>query len=228
MKKNLLLALLASTLFAIQSCKHKKDVPEPDVQRCEPSLLCGVPVEDTVTHTFSLSVSSDCTSGATVTFYLVDFNDTLMVQSGDSATFSGIEPLDDGYFVSMRAEWPGDTTILCTEHVSGFVILQEPVDSITEKELEELINSKDKTLRRNTNSRIAQTAKLNVINSLRQPVKLRDVINLIDNGEWKSVHITNIVYDENNLVVSITLEPVGEQALPDTVNVEEIEVFDDL
>ena len=211
-----------ASILAIQGCKEKLPTVLPTGT---PDLRYEL-VEDLENHTFSLTLSADSVGDASVTFYLIDCGDTIMRESGQSVIFNGIAPLDDGYDVVMRVERP-DTII--SRHVTGFILTPEPVEKMTAEELQELINAKDKSIKRGTNDRLAQSVPLTLNDALRTPKKLSEVIDCIEFGEWKSVIVTDVDYDDNNLITSVTLKPVGEKPLAEPVEDEEeiFEIYDD-
>jgi hypothetical protein len=213
-------AVMLVSACLLQGCKEKTAESEPEKQRGEPVLSHEAPVYDEATQTFSLTVRADSTGGATVSFALLD-GDSIIMKSEDG-TFRGIAPFEEGYNVSVEVQWE-DTTIVRTLHVMDFVVPREPVEQIAKEELEKLINSCDKSLRRGQNDHLAQGVKLVVNDSKAAPPQmLPDVITLIENGVWKKVEVVSLEYDDNNLVTTITLKPIGE-----VVNVdEEDEDFD--
>lgn len=213
--KKVMMIMVVGALFTMQGCKDQAKKNSESVQRGNPELRCDKPVEDKVNHTFTLALSADSTADASVVFYLIDCGDTLMMESGQSVTFSGIAPLDDGYDVAMRVEWP-DTVVMKNRHVTGFILTPEPVDSLSAKELQELINAQDKSIKCGSNEHLSQSVKIIVNDALRTPKKLSEVIDCISFKEWKSVIVTDVGYDENNLIISVTLKPVGEKPLPES------------
>ena len=92
-----------------------------------------------------------------------------------------------------------------------FIVPRDPVEKMTEDELELLINACDKSLRRSKNDHLAQGVKLVVEGTkLSPPQILPDVITYIENGVWQKVDVIKVEYDDNNLINSITLKPIGE------------------
>lgn len=216
--KRIFLFLLIIPLFL--QCTDKKDVPTSARQRGEPVVNWERPVEDSITHTFSLALSTDSVDGANVSYQLMDNGEVLMTMDGTSVEFAGIEPLDDGYDVLMRAEWPNDTIITRTVHVTGFVLAPPPFEPLTANALQQLINAKDVSIKRGTDERISQAVTLTITDATEKPAMLREVIKFIDNGLWQSVIVTNVELDpETRQVVSISLKPLGEK-------VEEVEEED--
>ena len=213
MQKHIFVAVTFVSLLLLQSCNERNvEISSPPVPAGEPVLTCGVPEYDEGSQTFSLLLTSDSTGEATVTFQLVD-GDSIIMQSTDGV-FSGIAPLDDGYNVVMTVE-RDDTTIVRTNHVQGFVVPRPPVEKMTMEELQRLINAKDASLKRGINEHLALSPKLTASSSRLNPKSLREVIRLIEYEDWKSVVVTSVEYDENNLISSITLHPVGEIIPPD-------------
>lgn len=211
------------TILVLSACDGKKSPPEPSqpVETFSPVLRCETPAEDSITHTFTLRVSADSTAGATAVFHLLDGVDTLMSKEGQDATFSGVMPLDEGYNVIMEVRH-ADSIFMRKCHVAGFVLKRQPVKAMTAEELEELINAKDKTIALKTNPRLAPTVVLTYEgNVLNRPQKLSEVIDCIEWGEWKSVKVKHVGHDDNNLVDSITLTPVGEQSQDDIMEEDE-------
>lgn len=225
MKQTLTIVIIVS-LFVMMGCNEKSNNKQEVTPRGNPVLCCEVPIEDQVNHTFSLTLRADSAANASVIFYLIDCGDTLMTENGQNVTFANIAPLDDGYDVAMRVEW-SDTIIVLCRHVTGFKLTPEPVEPMTAEELQKLINVKDKSIRRGSNQKIAQSMKLVVKESLRAPRKLSEVIDCIELGEWKSVIVIHVDYDDNNLITSVTLNPVGEKPLPVEDPDNEFVVYDD-
>ncbi len=175
-----------------------------------PTLNCEAPVYDDVTQTFSLIVLSDSTSGAALTFALIK-GDSVIMENNDGK-FCGIPAFEEGYRVRMEAKWK-DTTIVRTTHVANFVVPCDSVDKMSADELEQLINSCDRSIRRASNKHLIQGVKL-IVTDCRMvtPQMLPDVITFIENEVWQSVEVISLEYDDNNLITSITLRPIGEQA----------------
>ena len=198
--------LLKAVLFS--GCREKASRSEQVMQRGEPVLSNDIPVYDKTTQTFSLTVHADSIGDATVSYALLD-GDSVIMKSEDGQ-FSGITPFEEGYNVRLSAQWE-DTTIERTIHVMDFIVPRDPVEKMTEDELELLINACDKSLRRSKNDHLAQGVKLVVKGTkLSPPLILPDVITYIENGVWQKVDVIKVEYDDNNLINSITLKPIGE------------------
>lgn len=207
--KRLFLFLLVIPIFF--HCTNKKDISLTPL-RGEPVVKWERPVEDSISHTFSLALRTDSVDGAIVIYQLMDNGEVLMTRDGATTEFVGIEPLDDGYDVKMRAEWPNDTIITRTVHISGFVLAPPPFEPLSADALQQLINAKDISIKRGTDERISQSMTLTVTNAAEKPTMLREVIKLIDNGLWQSVIVTNVELDpDSKQILSITLKPVGEK-----------------
>lgn len=175
-----------------------------------PTFYYDSPVFDDVTQTFSLTVMPDSTSGAALTFALIK-GDSIIMESNDGK-FCGIPAFEEGYRVRMEARWK-DTTIVRTTHVANFVVPCDSVEKMSADELEQLINSCDRSIRRGSNKHLIQGVRL-IVNDSRMvtPQMLPDVITFIENEVWQSVEVISLEYDDNNLITSITLRPIGEQA----------------
>ncbi len=198
--------LLTAVLFS--GCREKASRSEQVMQRGEPVLSNDIPVYDKTTQTFSLTVHADSIGDATVSYALLD-GDSVIMKSEDGQ-FSGIPPFEEGYNVRLSAQWE-DTTIERIFHVMDFVVPREPVERMSAKELEQLINDCDKGLRRSKNEHLAQGVRLVVEGcKMTPPQMLPDVIFLIENGIWQKVEVANVEYDDNNLINIITIKPVGE------------------
>lgn len=175
-----------------------------------PTFYYDSPVFDDVTQTFSLTVMPDSTSGADLSFSLVK-GDSVIMECNDGK-FCGIPPFEEGYRVRMEAKWK-DTTIVRTTHVANFVVPCDSVEKMSADELEQLINSCDRSIRRGSNKHLIQGVRL-IVSDCRvvTPQMLLDVITFIENEVWQSVEVIHLEYDDNNLITSITLRPIGEQA----------------
>lgn len=202
--------LLVLSLLIVQGCKDgKTPVPTSD-NTINPVLRWQAPAEDKASQTFNLALQSDSTGEADVTFRLLDCGQTMMEKNGKEVEFTGIAPLDEGYDVEMVVK-SKDTTIVRTAHVMGFVLIPDPVVPMTAEELQQLINSKDESLKRGENDRLAQSPKITVSDARLNPGILREVIRLVEYGEWESVVVTAVEHDANNQIVAISLKPVGEK-----------------
>ena len=213
--KNYVPAVFAAMILSLLlSCKEKQsgdDVISPHSDN--PVLMAEKPLYDEETKTFSLTMMTDSTAGATLTFTLMEGNNVLM--ENHDGEFRGIAPFEEGYDVKMEAQWD-DTTIVRVIHVVDFIVPREPVTKMSATELAQLINKGDLSIRRCDNDHLSQGVKLVVTGSqMAPPQMLPDVIMLITNGVWKAVEIVNLEYDDNNLITSITLKPIGEQVVID-------------
>ena len=204
-----LVTMIVSSVWLIQSCREKTGDNGPVVQRGNPVLRCDTPIYDESTQTFSLTIHADSIGGASVSYELLD-GDSVIVSTEDGQ-FTGILPFEEGYNVRMLAQWE-DTTIERVIHVMDFVIPREPVEKMSAKELEQLINNCDKSLRRSKNEHLSQGVKL-VVNGSKivPPQMIPDVITLIENKVWQRVEVTTVEYDDNNLIRLVKLKPIGEE-----------------
>lgn len=204
-----LVTMIVSSVWLTQSCREKTGDNGPVVQRGNPVLRCDTPIYDESTQTFSLTIHADSIGGASVSYELLD-GDSVIVSTEDGQ-FTGILPFEEGYNVRMLAQWE-DTTIERVIHVMDFVIPREPVEKLSAKELEQLINNCDKSLRRSKNEHLSQGVKL-VVNGSKivPPQMIPDVITLIENNIWQRVEVTTVEYDDNNLIRLVKLKPIGEE-----------------
>ncbi len=196
-----------TSFFWMLSCKNGA---RRDAQHGEPVLSYDPPVYVEETKTYDLVLSSSNTTGASLSFDLL-LDDSVIMANKDGQ-FSGIKPYDYGYDVKMVAIWK-DTSIERTVHIMNFNIPVE-VDRMTVEGLEQLINTRDRSIRQNNNNHLAQDVRL-IVNESRvpNPKILPDVITLITNGVWRGVRVLNIEYNSYNQINCITLQPVGEQIM---------------
>ena len=193
----------------MQSCKQSVAPNNEIAPRGEPVLVVEDPVYDKESKTFSLALYADSTAGAEITYYLL-YGDSILMQNKEGL-FTGIAPFEEGYNVQAKVVWSDTTIFTPIIHRFGFTVPQEPVEKMAAEELQRLINACDKSLKQGKNEHVAQGVKLVVNNSqMNAPRMIPDVIILIENKVWKSVEVTSLEYDENNLITSITLKPVGE------------------
>lgn len=226
MKKTILsftaaiVALSLSLMF--QGCKPTSaDKVEDSTPRGAPVLQKDTLIYDESTQTFTLKLRADSIAGAEVTYSIFD-GDSLISQNSDGV-FTGIKPLENGYFVKLRAEW-SDTIIETTHfHFGNFVIPREPVEPLTKEDLQKIINAKDKDAIVGDKEHFVQDYKVKVVESRFTPTSLIEVFQYLKFGMWQSVVVTDVAYDDNNLITTLTLKPVGEQAEPE----EEDEVFEE-
>lgn len=204
-KPILIMAVVLFVFNFMQSCKPKpsENVESNLTERGEPVLLIDNPIFDESSQSFSLTLYADSTSGAVVTFFLFD-GDSLIMQSSDGL-FKSISPLEEGYNVQARVEWDDTTIITPVIHVVGFVVPREPVEKLSAEELQNLIIAREKTV---IETHLAQRVKLTVHDCQENPSLLHDVFLYLENKVWDSVNVVDVTYDENNLIIGITLKAV--------------------
>lgn len=181
--------------------------------RGEPTLVCDTLVYDEGSKTFSLILHADSVADGKLTFYLLD-GDSILMQN-EEGQFSGIAPLEEGYNIQLRVEWSDTTVTTPVQHVLGFVIPREPVTKMTAEELQKLILSLDKSLATGSNEHLAQGVIINVIESKVPATTFQEVMMNLKGHTWKSVLVTNVNYDDNNLITSLTIKPEGEIVIED-------------
>jgi len=209
----LYLILLVGTLLGLSACTdEKKKFERPS----ELVLMHEEPVYNEVTQTFSLTLLSDSTEGAKLTYYLLD-GDSILMQN-ETGVFNGIAPLDEGYNIRLQAEWT-DTTLFAFDHIFGFILPREPVEPMSKDELQHLINAKDKSIKVCDNEHLSQGVSVKTIESQYPVTTLLETIERIEQGIWTSVEVKEVSYDENNLITDITLKP--KEVIPDPEEEEE-------
>lgn len=207
-KTFLLTATVSATL--VLGCKQSPstEVSNDGNSRGEPTLVCDAPVFDETSQTFSLTIHADSTAGAEVTYCLLDGDSILMACS--DGLFTGIAPLEEGYNVLARAVWTDTTITTPKTHVVGFIIPREPIEKLETTELQRLINNKDAETIKN---HLSQSIKLITVSGKRKPELLNDVFTFLGMGVWENVAVTDVTYDENNYITTITLKPTEQQDL---------------
>lgn len=168
--------------------------------RGEPTLVVeSGPVYDESTHTFALTLRADSTAGASVTYYLSDGDN--IVQENESGCFEGVAPLEIGYNVRMKVVWKDTTIVTPMTHVVGFVVPREPVERISKTDLERIFNAAD---RGQLDDYVVQGVRILLEDG--QSSSLQDAFTYIKNKVWTTVSVTDVTYDENNYVASITIK----------------------
>jgi len=193
------------TLFMFVNCKQSPTSGNGGKKRGKPVLYAGTPKYDESTKSFSLTLHADSTVDAEVTYYLLD-GDSLLMQSNDGH-FTGIAPLEEGYNVKATIAWSDTTYVTPIIHVGDFCVSRESVEILSKDEVTRLINQKDK---RTMEKHVAQGITLKILESELKPALLNEVYLFLDSKTWKSVEVMDVEYDDNNLITSITLKPVGE------------------
>ena len=183
-------------------------------------MVCDTLIFDEESKTFSLTLRTDSTAGAEVTYFLIDC-DSILMQSTDGK-FRGIQPLDEGYNVQAKVVWEDTTIVTPLTHILGFVIPREPVEKLPIKEVQQLINKKDKGLVRGESKYFTQNYDVKVTDSKMPPTSMQEIYTFLKNDVWKSVIVTDVTYDDQNLITSVTLKPVGEQNIEADEDDEEI------
>lgn len=213
---NLSLAFMCACSIGFITCKQNPtDVTEKS-HPTEISVRWDEPIFDEATQTFSLTTYADSTEDATVTYELLDGDQTIM--QNQTGQFTGIAPLDDGYFISVRAEWSDTVITAPVMHVNGFVY-KERVEQMPKSELESLINAKDREIQNNENPHLIQGLKVKVTNATLEASTLHEVIQYINNGFWPSIKVLDVSYNEENRITSVTLQPTSED-LPEEADEE--------
>lgn len=197
-------SVVALTLFV--NCKPSSASGDGGNDRGKPVLYADTPEYDENTKSFSLTLHADSIADAEVTYYLLD-GDSLLMQNNDGH-FTGIAPLEEGYNVKAAVAWNDTTYVTPIIHVVGFVVPREPVEKLSVEEVTRLINQKDKET---MEKHLAQGITLTVVESERKPALLNEVYLYLDSKIWKSVEVKDVKCDDNNLITSITLKPIGEQ-----------------
>ena len=192
------LALL--TLLFMQSCKSS---PEKNIERGEPILVVEGIQYDEGSQSFSLTLRVDSTGDAAITYYLYD-GDSLIMQNTDGY-FTGISPLEEGYNVRAHVEWNDTTIVIPSIRVLGFVIQQETIEKLSDKEIQNLINTRDNEV---LERHLAQQVELTILDSQIKPSLMHDVLLQLENKVWDSVTVSDVKFDKNNLITAITLKPV--------------------
>lgn len=191
--------LLAFILMGLSSCNFPPSIkPSPN-----PLLIVEDTIFDEATQTFNIILSSDSTDGATLTFSLLD-GDSLLMQN-ETGQFVGIAPLNDGYYIQLKAKWK-DTTIIRKDHI-WLPIPRKPVEPMAKEELQKLINEKDKSFKIGSNEHLTQGVIVKTIECQKPVTTLLEVIERLEQGVWTSVEVKEVFYDENNLVSEVTLKP---------------------
>lgn len=204
--KQYLFPLLCASVWLVVGCGDR--LSKSDSKRGTPILRCDTLIYDKENNSFCLVLMADSTANAKCTYRLLMDNDSVL-QENSEGKFCGIQPFDNGYDVVLEVEWP-DTVIMRQLHVVGFVTPPEPVEQMTAQELQQLIVCKDPSLQRGTNEHLSQNVVVEVIGSRNPPKMLRNVILMLESGEWSSVKVTDVAYDADNRISHIILRPVGE------------------
>lgn len=224
-KTTFLLIMGIASLALFQSCGQAPNASngtDQENSRGEPLIVRDTIIFEKTSNTFSLIVHADSTAGADVMFYLLD-GDSILMQNSDGH-FNGIAPFEEGYNVQVRAVWPDTTIISPRTHVSGFIVPREPIEKLDAEELQRLIITRDAG---DIKQYLAQGIKINTVGSERKPELLQDVIVLLDMGVWPTLTVTNVTYDENNYITTITLKPTEQQSSIVTEDEKEEEMFFD-
>ena len=202
---SLMVLTAAATSALMISCKPPSEpVSEtPSTERGEPVLMVGDPIFDESSQTFSLTLSTDSAADATVTYLLLD-GDSLLMQGVDGH-FTGIAPLEEGYNVQARVEWSDTAVVTPAIRVLGFIIPREPVEKLSLQELQRLINTRDNET---MEKYLAQRVKLTILDSQMKPTLLHDVFLYLEHNVWESVSVSDVTYDDNNLITAIILKPI--------------------
>ena len=206
------IALFAMMFFAI-GCKQTKVPDDAKNMRGEPTLVCDTLVFNEESKTFTLTLHADSTADAKVTFFLLD-GDSLLMQN-EEGVFTGIAPLEDGYNVQLRVEWNDTTITTPMQHIFGFVIPREPVEKMPAEELQKLILALDKSLSTGKNEHLAQGVVIKVIESKVPASTFQEIMMNLKGHTWTSVKVTDVTYDDNNLITSVTIKPEGEIIIED-------------
>lgn len=194
--------LIVSVVFVLLSCNKANSVNEGN-DRGNPLIVVDTLIYDTESQTFSLQLHTDSIADAEVKYFLFD-GDSLLQESTDGR-FNGILPLEEGYNVQAQVVWSDTTIVTPVTHLVNFIVPREPVEKISQKDLQTLINAQDRSLRFGDNEHLIQEVDVKMSDG--QDISFQDVFLYLDNKVWLSVQVTDITYDENNLVTTIVLKP---------------------
>lgn len=189
------------TLLSMQGCNSST---EKSPERGEPQLVVVEgPQYDKDSQSFSLTLRVDSADDATVTYFLYD-GDSLLMQNAEGR-FTAIAPLEEGYNVQAKVEWSDTTIVTPSLLVMGFVIQTEPIEKLSEQQIQLLFNKMDEeTLEKH----MAQQVQLKILDSKSESLLMHDVIWRLKHKEWISVTVSEVEYDKYNFIVAITLKPV--------------------
>lgn len=194
--------LIASVAFVLFSC-NKANPGNEGSDRGNPLIVVDTLIYDAESQTFSLQLHTDSIADAEVKYFLFD-GDSLLQESTDGL-FNGILPLEEGYNVQAQVVWSDTTIVTPVTHLVNFIVPREPVEKISPKDLQALINAQDRSLRFGDNEHLIQGVDVRMDDG--QELSLQDVFTYLSNKVWLSVQVTDLTYDENNLVTAIVLKP---------------------
>lgn len=196
-------------ILLMTSCNESKQ-KEQETPRGVPVIVVDTLVFDDASKTFSLTIHADSTAGAQVTYFLFD-EDSLM-QKNEEGVFHNIVPFVEGYNVQAQVVW-ADTTILTPlTHVSNFIAPIKPVEPLSKEELQNLINSQDKSILKGETEQLIQDVAFVTKDEGR--VYMQDVFMKLLSQEWSSVEVVEVKYNDLNQITNVTLKPKIAPAAP--------------
>lgn len=205
MKKNRIIytvSLFFGLILTLLSCNENKQKADAGL-RGTPIIVVDTLYFDEESKTFSLTIHADSTAEAEVSYYLYD-GDSLLQECLDGQ-FRNIAPLVEGYDVKAKVVWSDTTVYTPLYHVNGFVVPQKPVEKISCKELQSLINAQDHSVMLGEHECLVQGVQIKTADG--KEVSMQDVLLYLSNKVWTSVEVTDINYNENNQVTNFTIKP---------------------
>lgn len=153
-----------------------------------------------------------------VRFYyacLDHFDNTKVLQKCDDGHFVGIPYCEDDGFSYDFAIFDSETdTLLCTPTTKSGFFPQKKVTRMTIAELQSLINKQDHSLLGQGESfYLSPDCHLQFIgvDNVGLPTIFSEVFERISYGEWKSVKVTKVDYDDKERISSVTMLVVPEE-----------------
>ena len=185
---------------------EKKAIPEPVmIQLSVPKYSNGV---------YSFKATCDyLPDGVKVKYQLKDSFESKLFKESENGVFTGVAPsseADGSYAVVLVDASNGQK--LTSKIITGLIKVKALKEKMSKSQLQDMINKKNKALLNSHPSIVPRPtlyfSNFNSEKDKKRPVILADIFQKFTMNIWESIVITNIGYDENNMVNSVTMNIV--------------------
>jgi len=157
------------------------------------------------TNSYRLEVAAATLNGDRLEYRLYHDDGTEVAAYSDNGAFDAVPPSENGtYFLEVMNPKTGQKTEM--QKIAGF---RKLMAKISAAKVEEILNSDYTELSKNLTYNFAGTVRIvchGVKEGDRIPEGVSDVCDKVMMGTWRSVDVTNVGYDAENRVNSITVK----------------------
>ncbi len=187
------------------------DLPTPP----KVMIVGNKPIFKDGSYSFTASIENE-PEGRNVYVAVCDYydNSKVIARSSDGLKFEGVPASENKgkYFLGVFDA--KSNQLLGGSERGGFLPQEKAASKMTVGQLQKLIDDRDPSLDgAGENKQISPSVSLKftgIDESARLPKSLADVVTKLELESWKAVEVTNVEYDDMNLISSVTLKVITE------------------